>query len=77
MSIKLIALDIDGTLMNSGLQITEETVRVLTMAAEKGIAVVLSTGRPALECNYIIEKLPCISYVNGCTGAPVHRTVLP
>lgn len=71
MSIKLIALDIDGTLMNSGLQITEKTVRVLTMAAEKGIAVVLSTGRPALECNYIIEKLPCISYVNGCTGAHV------
>ena len=71
MSIKLIALDIDGTLMNSQLQITEQTVRVLAMAAEKGIAVVLSTGRPALECAPIIEKLPCISHINGCTGAHV------
>lgn len=71
MSIKLIALDIDGTLMNSKLQITQQTVRALTMAAQQGITVVLSTGRPALECDDIIKKLPCISYVNGCTGAQV------
>ena len=71
MAIKLIALDIDGTLLDSKLQITDETVRALTAAAERGIAIVLSTGRPALECDYIVEKLPCISYINGCTGAQV------
>ncbi|MBP3634452.1 MAG: HAD family phosphatase [Oscillospiraceae bacterium] len=71
MAIKLIALDIDGTLMNSHLQVTEQTIRTLTEAAEKGIAVVLSTGRPEPECDDVIEKVPCISYVNGCTGARV------
>ena len=71
MAIRLIALDIDGTLFNSKLQITDETVCALTKAAQHGIHIVLSTGRPAPECKDILEKLPCIDFINGCTGAQV------
>lgn len=71
MAIKLIALDIDGTLINSAMEITQGTVCALTAAAERGIHIVLSTGRPAMECDHILEKLSCIGYINSCTGAQV------
>lgn len=71
MAIKLIALDIDGTLVNSKMEVTAATVEALQKAAEQGIRIVLSTGRPEAECGGILERLPCIDYINGCTGARV------
>lgn len=71
MTIKLIALDIDGTLINSKMEVTAATVQALNKAVERGIHIVLSTGRLVIECTDILEKLPCIRYVNGCTGAEV------
>lgn len=71
MAIKLIALDIDGTLINSQMEVTAATVEALNKATEQGIQIVLSTGRLVVECTDILQKLPCIRYVNGCTGAEV------
>ena len=71
MSIKLIALDIDGTLLNSSMEVTSETIEALNRAKERGIHIVLSTGRLVVECEDILEKLSCIRYVNSCTGAEV------
>ena len=71
MQIKLIALDIDGTLLNSNLEVTAATIDALNRAMERGIHIVLSTGRLVVECEDILEKLPCIRYVNSCTGAEV------
>ena len=71
MKIKLIALDIDGTLVNSQMEVTAATVDALNKAAEQGVQIVLSTGRLVCECEDVLEKLPCVRYVNGCTGAEV------
>lgn len=46
MSIKLIAIDIDGTLVNNDLEITPKTLAVLQRAQQAGIKVVITTGRP-------------------------------
>lgn len=46
MAIKLIAVDLDGTLLSSSNTILSETQRTLRIASEKGIKVVLATGRP-------------------------------
>lgn len=46
MAIKIIAVDLDGTLLSSGNVILPETARVLRVAAENGIKIVLATGRP-------------------------------
>ena len=43
---KIIALDMDGTLLNDDKIITVETKKSLMRAREKGIKVVLSSGRP-------------------------------
>ena len=43
---KIIALDMDGTLLNDQKVITERTKEALTKAREKGVKVVLASGRP-------------------------------
>lgn len=46
LSIKLIAVDLDGTLLSSNNSILPETQKTLKQAIDSGIQVVLATGRP-------------------------------
>src|SRR6056297_1137635 len=43
--IKLIAVDLDGTLLQEDRSITERDVRAIRAARERGVKVVLATGR--------------------------------
>lgn len=43
--IKMIALDLDGTLLNNKREIPEENKRILNEASQKGILIALSSGR--------------------------------
>jgi Cof subfamily protein (haloacid dehalogenase superfamily) len=69
MSIKLIALDVDGTLMSSRNELLPSTVEALQAAADRGIHIVLCTGRMLSECGELLEQLPMIRYAVTCTGA--------
>lgn len=69
MPIKVIALDVDGTLMNSRNELLPGTVTALQEAADRGIQIVLSTGRMLSECRELLAKLPMIRYAVTCTGA--------
>jgi len=62
MAIKLIALDLDGTLTNSKKEVTEHTRMVLQQAAQKGATVVLASGRPMLGIAPIAEFLELERY---------------
>jgi len=44
-SIKLLALDLDGTLLNSKGKIPEENIKAIRQAEEKGVLVTIATGR--------------------------------
>ena len=46
MAIKVIIMDVDGTLTNSKKQITPKTKEMLIEAQNKGIKLVLASGRP-------------------------------
>ena len=46
MNYKMIAVDMDGTLLDSRKQISDETVRAVRQLAESGVLFVISTGRP-------------------------------
>lgn len=66
---RLIAADIDGTLLNKKSELTERTIRAVKAATEKGIYFVLSTGRPfqgiaRLADTLNIKTMPHILY-NG------------
>ena len=45
MSIKLIACDMDGTLLNSAGKISEESIKSVLAATKAGIKVTIATGR--------------------------------
>ena len=46
MPIKLVAIDIDGTLINDQRKITPQTVATIKKASAQGVKIVLCTGRP-------------------------------
>ncbi len=57
MSIKFIALDLDGTLTNSQKKITSVTREVIDQARDKGIQIILASGRPHIGIKYVAEEL--------------------
>lgn len=57
--IRMIALDVDGTLLNSGGTVTEETVLAIRTARERGVRVVLATGRSAQEAVWLTGLAQC------------------
>ncbi|MEG1409590.1 MAG: sugar-phosphatase [Terrisporobacter sp.] len=57
MKYKLIALDIDGTLINSYHQLTEVVKDSIAKAKNKGVKVVLCTGRPLKGVESFLEEL--------------------
>lgn len=57
MTIKMIALDLDNTLLNSKKEISPRNERVLRQLHEQGIKVVLCTGRPINAIWPLVEQL--------------------
>ncbi|MFS2221494.1 sugar-phosphatase [Pantoea sp. B65] len=56
MAIKLIAIDMDGTLLNHQHNITPGVKQAIARAREKGVYVVLATGRPHIGVErYLLE----------------------
>lgn len=57
MSIKLIAIDIDGTLLNEKNELAPATIAAIQEATAQGIKVVLCTGRPLTGVSPYLKKL--------------------
>ncbi|MDT2830143.1 Cof-type HAD-IIB family hydrolase [Vagococcus carniphilus] len=55
--IKLIAIDLDGTLLTDEKTITDRNKEVLTKAKEQGVKVVLCTGRPLIAVESYLNRL--------------------
>src|SRR5579862_3409843 len=69
--IKLIATDIDGTLLDSRGQIPEANAQALKEAADRGIEVVIVTGRRFHPARSIAQALPCETHLIVSNGALV------
>ncbi len=54
---KLIALDMDGTLLNSDKQISEPNKEAIRQARAAGVTVVLASGRPLEGMQSKLEEL--------------------
>lgn len=67
--IKLIATDLDGTFFHARGKVSPVNVRALERAREKGVKVVIATGRAFATCDPIIapfaQAVDCISTCNG------------
>lgn len=69
--IRMIALDVDGTLLTPKGELTGETVRAIRMARERGVRVVLSTGRSAPEAVWLTGLAGCDSKAVCLGGAAI------
>lgn len=86
---RLLVLDLDGTLTNTKKEITEHTRSILMEAQEKGVKIVLASGRPTYGVVPIAEKLELKKYggyilsynggeiINWQTGEMMYENVLP
>ena len=71
-TIRLIAFDLDGTLLKDNKELTPRTLKALRKAAEAGISLVPTTGRLYDGVPEEIRTLPFIRYVIGANGAQVY-----
>ncbi len=71
MDIKLIALDLDGTLLTTDKRLTDENRNALRNAADNGIEIVPCTGRFYLGIPDIVRDLDFIHYAVTINGAEV------
>ena len=69
---KLLALDMDGTLLNSEKKISPVTSQAIYDLLKKGVAVVLSTGRGLAELKDYSEELKPINYGILISGGMVY-----
>ncbi|QHE60746.1 Cof-type HAD-IIB family hydrolase [Rossellomorea vietnamensis] len=72
MDIKLIALDMDGTLVNHEGEVSPENEQAIQRAKEKGIHVVLSTGRSLFTCRDISDELGRSLYLVTVNGGEIY-----
>ena len=67
----IIALDLDGTLLNSGKELSQTNKDTLAQAASAGWAIVPTTGRFYGAIPQIVRALPFIRYAITVNGAEV------
>lgn len=71
MDIKLIALDLDGTTLRSRSVLSDETKETLEKAIEKGVHVVIATGRTFASLPESIFDIKGLEYVITSNGAHI------
>ena len=73
-SIRLIAIDLDGTLLDSNVQISQANLKALRRAHEAGIEIVLGTGRRHRFALPIAESLGFDLWLISSNGAVTRST---
>ena len=70
--LKLLAIDLDGTLLNSYGDISNENKEAIKYALNKGVEVVLASGRDPLTMQKISKELEIKNYLIAGNGASVY-----
>lgn len=72
--IRLVALDLDGTLLDDHLNVSERTSKTIINLINRGINVTLVSGRPYKAVEFVREKLkvdmPVVAYNGGMVVIP-------
>lgn len=74
MTIRMLALDIDDTLIPSSLELSEQNRRAIELAHNKGVEIVICTGRSFIGTRQIREKLNLSDCIICFGGANIHNT---
>jgi Cof subfamily protein (haloacid dehalogenase superfamily) len=85
MPIRLVAIDLDGTLLNSRSELSPANLEALREAQERGVHVVVVTGRRFYSARRILEQLPFPvmliasngAMIGASSGEVLHQNFLP
>ena len=69
--IKMIGLDLDGTLLNEKKELTGHTRDVLMRAIEQGVTVLVATGRPVTGVPEVLRTFPGMHYALTSNGGRI------
>lgn len=69
---RVVATDLDGTLLRTDKTISEELMAELARISQKGVLFIPSTGRTHRELPAAIRELPFLHYALCCNGAAVY-----
>lgn len=84
-NIKLVAIDLDGTLVVNGREVSQRNIEAIKAATERGVTVAIATGRPHTSAERFVarlglEEVPIISF-NGALirrpGEPAPMLTVP
>ena len=70
-NIKMIAIDMDGTLLTTDKKLTEHSIEILKAAIDKGVELVVASGRPQSGIPKEYMALPGVRYAITANGARV------
>ncbi len=71
MKYKLVAMDCDGTLLDSRLNLPKKNEEVIRKLSKKGIKFIIATGRNDKSVKEYIEQLEITAPIIGCNGASI------
>ena len=72
MDIRLIATDLDGTLLRDDKSVSDYTKHILKLARRDGIALAITTGRPLMAIPEQLLAMDCFRYAVTSNGASVY-----
>ncbi|MDR2156568.1 MAG: Cof-type HAD-IIB family hydrolase [Clostridiales Family XIII bacterium] len=74
-TVKLIATDLDGTLLNPNMEVTRENREALARCVARGIHVVVATGRSESSVPQTVKDIGGIRYLVCANGAKIYDNV--
>jgi hypothetical protein len=85
MPIRLIAIDLDGTLLNSRSEVSAANRQALQAATARGVEVAVVTGRRSHSARKFVDQIPCPvtlissngALITSASGEAVYRNFLP
>ncbi|RYM05946.1 HAD family phosphatase [Sporolactobacillus sp. THM7-7] len=70
--VKLLAMDMDGTLLNAHREITRENLEALRFARSKGVTLTIASGRAFFDIRSKMREVDLPTHLIGTNGATVH-----
>lgn len=72
-TIKMAVFDLDGTLLNSKGDLSEENIQALIKAKQKGLKIVIASGRIYPMLQSYIKRIGIVDYVISANGASIDK----
>jgi Cof subfamily protein (haloacid dehalogenase superfamily) len=72
---KLVAIDLDGTLLNAEKEVSERNKKAIELAIEKGVRIVICSGRVFTGARLYAKQVGSIDPVIACNGAIISENI--